>query len=554
MEQQPRNQPVEAATSTAVRFSEIPKTSRLFNDFLYDFDRVASFYQRSGRDLDSLAEHARRVALEHYEREAVAEVLTDQNQRAGATDETLANVERLRQPDAVAVITGQQASLFTGPLYTLYKALTAIKLAARLREQGVNAVPMFWIASEDHDFAEVNHCRLVNREGQLAAITYTACPPKEGKPVGHVRLCDEINANIDELLAALPESEFIPRLAADLREAYQPGAGFADAFGQLMMKFLGKFGVVMINPLDDRLKHIAGAIYERALQRTPEIASALVAQSRALESAGYHAQVYTSLEAVPLFMMDDGRRTAMVRRDDGFYLKGSEKRFNIEELLDTVHRCPTCFSPNVTLRPVVQDFLLPTVAYIGGPAEIAYFAQLRPAYRLLDRVEPVVLPRASLTIIEKRYARALGKHGLQFTDLFEGLHEVMVKVVERGLDADTAAVFEETEKLFTEQLEKLRASLSAVDATLAEALKGGREKILYQIHNLRTRFVHNRAKRDEATRHQIERAFAVLYPNKTLQERELNSAYFLSRYGYELIDRLYAEVEVGLSHHKLVYL
>jgi bacillithiol biosynthesis cysteine-adding enzyme BshC len=558
MAQQPNDQspkPDLAATPSAVRFSEIPKTTQLFKDFLYDFNRVARFYEQGGRDGHPLAEHARRVVAQPYEREAVAEVLTDQNRRAGAGEATLANIERLRQRDAVAVITGQQAGLFTGPLYTLYKALTAIKLAAHLREQGVNAVPMFWIASEDHDFEEVNHCCLVNREGQLTTISYTACPPKEGKPVGQVTLCEEINEDIAELIAALPESEFMPRLAADVRAAYQPGVSFADAFGQLMMKLCGPFGVVLINPLDDRLKRIAGDIYQPALARAPELAAALVEQSQALETAGYHAQVYTSPESVPLFIMDEGRRTAMVRREDGFfYLKGSEKRFAAEELLDTVSRCPACFSPNVTLRPVVQDFLLPTVAYIGGPAEIAYFAQLRPVYSLLGRVEPVVLPRASLTLIEKRHAKTLGKHGLEFTDLFDGLHEVMVKVVERSVDADTAAVFEETERLFTGQLEKLQESLAAVDPTLAEALKGGREKILYQLHHLRTRFVHNRSKRDETTRTQIERAFAGLYPNKNLQERELNAAYFLARYGYELIDRLYEEVEVGFSHHKLVYL
>jgi bacillithiol biosynthesis cysteine-adding enzyme BshC len=552
---QPRNEapPESGSAPQAIPFSEIPKTSRLFSDFLYDFDRVARFYETNGRD-GHLAEHARRIIAQSYEREAVADVLLEQNRQAGAGEETLANIERLRQSDAAVIITGQQAGLFTGPLYTIYKALTAIKLAAHLRNHGVNAVPMFWIASEDHDFEEVNHCRLINREGQLITISYTACPPKEGKPVGYVQLCDEINEDISELIAALPESEFMPRLAADLREAYRTGESFADAFGKLMMKFFGKFGVVIINPLDDRLKRIAGAIYERALSRTPEIAAALVEQSRALESAGYHTQVYTSTESVPLFMMDEGRRTAMVRRDDGFfYLKGSEKRFKTEELLETVNRCPSCFSPNVTLRPVVQDFLLPTAAYIGGPAEIAYFAQLRPAYALLGRVAPVVLPRASLTLIEKRHAKTLGKHGLEFTDLFAGLHEVMVKAVERSLDATTAAVFEETEKAIIEQLEKLRASLTSVDSTLAEALKGGREKILYQLSHLRTRFVHNRTKRDETTRQQIERAFTALYPNKNLQEREINAAYFLARYGYELIDRLYEEIEVGASHHQLVY-
>lgn len=542
-------------TDNTISFSQIPRTSRLFNDFLYSFDRVSRFYQPEGLSASALVARAPKVAAQAFSRDAVADALADQNRWAGAGEQTFANIERLRQKDSVVVITGQQAGLFTGPLYTVFKALTAIKLAERLRAEGVNAVPMFWIASEDHDFEEVNHTRLVNREGQLVTITYAGCSPKEGKPVGHVKLNEKISENIDEVIAALPESEFMPRLIEDLRDSYRAGANFADAFGKMMMKLFGKFGVVLINPLDDRLKAVAGEIYSRAMSNAPDFAARLVNASAQLESSGYHAQVYTNADAVPLFMLDDGRRTAMVRRDDGrFHLKNGEKSFGADELLETVRRCPSCFSPNVTLRPIVQDFLLPTVAYIGGPAEIAYFAQLRPNYRLLDRVDPVVLPRASFTLIEKRHAKTMSKYGIQFADLFAGFEEALKAVVERSLDQNTATIFDETEKAFEDQLEKLRASLVAVDPTLADALKGGREKILYQLHNLRTRFIHTRGKRDETTKQQIERLFSVLYPNKNLQEREINVAYFLARYGYELIDRIYDEVDVGLHDHKLINL
>jgi bacillithiol biosynthesis cysteine-adding enzyme BshC len=536
-----------------ISFDQIPRTSRLFNDYLYNFDRVSRFYQPSGLDVSALVARAPKVAAQTFSRDAVADALADQNALAGASDLTFANIDRLRQKDSVVVITGQQAGLFTGPLYTVFKALTAIKLAEHLRAHGLNVVPMFWVASEDHDFEEVNHTRLINREGQLVTITYAGCSPKEGKPVGHVKLNEKISENIDQMVAALPESEFMPRLVEDLRDSYKAGANFADAFGSMMIKLFGKFGVVLINPLDDRLKAVAGEIYAGAMSNAPEFASRLLNATAQLEASGYHAQVYANAEAAPLFMLDEGRRTAMTRRDDGrFYLKGSEKSFGAAELLETVRRCPSCFSPNVTLRPIVQDFLLPTLAYIGGPAEIAYFAQLRPNYGLLNRVDPVALPRASFTLIEKRHAKTMSKYDIKFTDLFAGFEEVMKMVVERSLDQNTATVFDEIEKVFDDQLDKLNASLTAVDSTLADALKGGREKILYQLHNLRTRFVHNRGKRDETTRQQIERLFAALYPNKNLQEREINVFYFLARYGYELIDRIYDEVEVGLHDHKLV--
>ena len=541
-------------TTNTISFSEIPKTSRLYSDFLYDFKKVENFYEAGGYELSALVKRAERVAAQNYNRDAVTDVLLDQNQRAGAGAETLANIERLREKNSVVTITGQQAGLFTGPLYTVFKALTAIKLAAELRVQGVNAVPVFWVAAEDHDFAEVNHTRLVNRDGQLVTITYGACSPAEGKPVGAVTLCEEINDNIDELLAALPVSEFIPQLENDLRQAYAAGTGFADAFSKMMMKLFGKYGVVLINPLDDRLKHIAGEIYTQAMTRASEFADTLVKQSSALEAAGYHAQVYTSDEAVPLFIMDEGRRTALVQRDGYFHFKGSDKKIKSEELLDTVNRCPNCFSPNVTLRPIVQDFLLPTVAYIGGPAEIAYFAQIRSGYQLLGRIEPLVLPRASFTLIERRFAKTMTKNGLNFQDLFAGLAEVFTKIGEQSLDKETSDTFQETEAVIEKQVEKLREVLLKVDSPLAEALKGGKANMLSNIHRLRATYVKNVSQRDEATRNQIERAFAVLYPNKGLQERELNVSYFLARYGYGIIDEVYEALDLRERGHQLLNL
>ncbi len=540
-------------TTNTISFSEIPKTSRLFSDFLYDFKKVENFYEAGGYELSALVKRAERVAAQDYNRDAVADVLLDQNQQAGAGAETLANIERLREKDSVVTITGQQAGLFTGPLYTVFKALTAIKLAAELRTKGVNAVPVFWVAAEDHDFAEVNHTRIVNREGQLITITYGACSPAEGKPVGSVTLCDEIKDNIDELLAALPESEFVPQLENDLREAYSAGTGFADAFSKMMMKLFGKYGVVLINPLDDRLKHIAGKIYSEAMNRASEFADTLVKQSSALEAAGYHAQVYTSPEAVPLFIMDEGRRTALVKRDGYFHFKGSNKKIKSEELLETVNRCPNCFSPNVTLRPIVQDFLLPTVAYIGGPAEIAYFAQIRSGYQLLGSIEPLVLSRASFTLIEKRAAKTLTKNGLNFQDLFVGLPEVLTAIGEKSLDKVTAETFQETETVIENQVEKLREVLLKIDPPLAEALKGGKASMLSNIQRLRATYVKNISQRDEATKTQIERAFAVLYPNKGLQEREINVSYFLARYGYELIDQIYEALDLNERGHQLIY-
>jgi len=535
----------------ALRFTDIPRITRLFNDFLYDYDKVARFYINCGRTVSPLAEHARQVGAREFDRKQVPDALERINRSAGSPDLTFKHIDMLRRPGSVAIVTGQQAGLFTGPLYTIHKALTVIKLAACLREQGVEAVPVFWVASEDHDYPEVNHCRVVDNEGRIKDITYSASELPDDAPVGRIQLCEGIGEKVDELISALPRSEFMPDLERYLRESYAPGVGFAEAFSRLMARLFRDYGVVLLDPLDDELKKVAAPLYSRAIEHSSEIARALVERSGDLERAGYHSQIHVSEDMVPLFIMDEGRRLAMTLRDGRFHVKGSHRSFSMEELVELSERCPNCFSPNVTLRPVVQDYLLPTAAYIGGPAEIAYFAQLRAVYETLGRPDPCVLPRASMTLIEGRHAKTLKKYGLELRDFFDGLHPAITKVVEQSLDRATTQVFEETERLFNDQLDKLEKACRN-DGTLVDSVKRAREKVLYQVDHLRTRFVHASAHREETTFRQVERAFTTLLPDKNLQERELNVFYFLSRYGPSLIGEIYEAVDIGYSNHRLV--
>jgi bacillithiol biosynthesis cysteine-adding enzyme BshC len=543
-----------ARLDDALRFTEIPHTTRLFNDFLYDYPKVSRFYPDFGRSLKPIADHARSVGAVEVDRKRVPDALERINRRAGSSDLTFKHIDMLRRPGSVAIVTGQQAGLFTGPLYTIHKALTVVKLARCLREQGVDAIPVFWIASEDHDYEEVNHCTVVDREGKLARVEYQSGGYAADTPVGNVKLCEGIGATIDALINALPPSEFVQEIETDLRECYAEGTGFAEAFARLMARLFRDYGVVLLDPLDEELKQVAAPLYSRAIEKTEEIATALVERSRELEEAGYHAQVRITEDMVPLFIMDDGRRVALTRQGDRFMVKGTGRSFGKQELTDLAARCPNCFSPNVTLRPIVQDFLLPTAAYVGGPAEIAYFAQLMVVYEALDRPRPCVLPRASFTIVEGRHQKTMRKYGLRLQDFFDGLHSAVTKVVEQSLDRDTAARFGEIELVLNEQLDRLETALRKTDATLSDSIQSARAKILYQIEHLRTRFVHSSAHREETTYRQVERAFTTLFPDKGLQERELNVFYFLSKYGPSLIRDLYDATDLGFSNHKLVYI
>jgi bacillithiol synthase len=538
-------------------FERIPQQSRLFLDYLRDPIALRRFYPSAIRFHHELSERAPEVlAAYSTNRGELCDALEAMNRSWGATDETLSNISRLREADCLAVVSGQQAGLFTGPLYTVYKALSAVKLAGCLTQRGTKAVPVFWIATEDHDFAEVATAEFIGCDCRLASVQVQTNMHREGAPVGSVRLDASINETIERLIEVLPTSEFIPEIESLLRETWVEGRGYGEAFARMMTRLTGRYGLILLDPLDAKLKELAAPLYAEAARSAPDIAAALVARSKELEEAGYHAQVATSENAFPLFLhTEDGARHAVARTTNGRYkVKDAREEFTVEELAEKAMREPQRFSPNVTLRAVVQDYLLPTVAYCGGSAEIAYFAQTAEVYRLLNRPATPILPRASLTIVERRTWRTLERYGLKLSDLFEGLDAVLARVVEEHLGSETAQTFNRTEASINRELNELQEQLKSVDPTLADALETGRRKINHQLEGLRTRFHRAQMSRDRAAHRQLERAFAALYPNKTLQERHINITSLLARHGSYITNWIYDAINLGSPDHQIVYL
>jgi bacillithiol biosynthesis cysteine-adding enzyme BshC len=496
------------------------------------------------------------LAAQRVDRNRVAGALARMNQAWGAGNETLENVELLRDPETIAVVSGQQAGLFTGPLYTVYKALSAVKLAGCLRQRNTKAVPVFWMAAEDHDFAEVARAEFIGRDCQLKHVSVDTNVHNEGQPVGHVVLDQSIAAVIDQLFEVLPASEFSADMKSLVQQAWQPGRSYSDAFATMMTALVGRYGLIFLDPLDSELKQLAAPLYSAAAERAPEIGAALEERSRELEAAGYHAQVLATANSFPLFLHDEtGARHALTRGDNGKYrTKENDTEYTTGELAAMARETPERFSPNVTLRAVVQDYLLPTIAYYGGAAEIAYFAQTAEVYRVLDRPATPILPRSSLTMIERHSGRVLERYGLTLADFFEGLEPVIKRVVEEHLGARTAKLFTDTEQNLNSELDRLRDELKSVDPTLASALDTGRKKIQYQLDGLRTRFVRAQMARDEAAHRQLQRAFDQLYPNKDLQERHINITSLLSRHGTYVIEWIFNAINLSNSDHQIVYL
>jgi uncharacterized protein YllA (UPF0747 family) len=564
-----------------IPFDQIPQQTRLFLDYLRDPMALRRFYPEAVRFHYEVSERRNFVLANHKtDRATVCDALERTNSSWGAGEKTLANISHLREADCIAVVSGQQAGLFTGPLYTIHKALSAVKLAECMSERGIKSVPVFWIATEDHDFPEVAKAEIINRDCALSSVSVPADVHPDGLPVGQVTLDESIEASLQSLLAALPQTEFSDDLEKLLRDAYQPGRKFSDAFAQVMTALVGQQGLILLDPLDSQLKQVAAPLYAEAARRAHEIAIAIVNRSRELEEAGYHAQVAPSENSFPLFWHDDnGARHALTRTSGGKYQAKSAGQkpdpgvpdggaplgwdgegglsaedYTAEELAAWALREPDRFSPNVTLRAVVQDFLLPTVAYYGGAAEIAYFAQTAEVYRILDRPVTPILHRASMTLVERHTWRSLERYGISLPDFFAGLDHVLARVVKEYLGRETAEAFDHTTSSFNSELDDLQEQLRRVDPTLADALEKGRRKINYQIDGLRTRFNRAQVGRDEAVHRQIERAFDLLYPGKTLQERRINMTSLLARHGRYVVDWIYGAIDLGSNDHQIVYL
>ena len=547
-----------------ISFDQIPQQSKLFLDYLHDASALRRFYPEAVKHHFDLPGRRDQVLANYpVDRARLCTSLERMNRNWGASEQTLQHIARLGEADCIAVVTGQQAGLFSGPLYTIYKALSAIKLAECLTQRGVKAVPVFWIASEDHDFEEVATAEFINRDCALSSVSMAGEIHHDGLPVGSVKLDETIHGVVDGLLRSLPQTEFGDELRSLLHDSYTPGQRFSDSFARMMARLTGTRGLILLDPLDADLKQMAAPIYAEAARRAPEIAQAIASRSRELVEAGYHAQVTPSENSFPLFLHDEtGARQALTRTANGEYGPKPDREggrsigvpCSTDELAERALREPDRFSPNVTLRAVVQDYLLPTIAYYGGAAEIAYFAQTSEVYRILARPVTPILPRASLTFVEKHTWRSLERYGIRLQDFFAGLDHVIAQVVEKYLSKETAETFGHTTQAFNRELDALQDQLRRADPTLAAALDKGRRKINYQIDGLRTRFNRSQVARDEVVRRQIEHAFDLLYPRKALQERHINITSFIARHGLYFVDWIFDAIELETNDHNVVYL
>lgn len=540
-----------------ISFSHLPGASRLFADYIENFDRLAAFYAADYRSRAALLDQAERVGQRDYPRAEVTKILQRQNRHWGAGEAVERHLAALAQKDSVAVVTGQQVGIFGGPLFTLYKALTCLKLAESLSARlGKTVVPIFWLAADDDDVAEVNRLTVLNRENELVPFS-CVFDTDERRPVAQVHLTSNIENCHRAFSEAIPETEFKTDILQALRQAYFAGESLPDAFARWLVNLLGHYGLVVMNPTDAELKRLAGPIFAREInENSPSTEAALRAAAK-LGAAGYTPQVSLRPGRFNLFYVQTQRHT-LEQRDGKVVSTDGALQLSLAELLQDLREHPEHFSPNVILRPVLQDFLLPTVAYVAGPAEIAYFAQLRSVYETFEVPMPAIFPRQSMTLLEKKIARVLEKYRLQITDFWtthgSAAEELIGRVVKRDaadeLFTPVAAVRDELGR----QLAVLKTRAIAVDATLGGFIDKERGKIFHQLDGIEKKLLQATKRQNETLAQQIAKAAYALYPHHHLQERELSLVPFLCKYGRGLIQKLYEQIDLANFQHQIMEL
>jgi len=537
--------------SECLPFTQIPHTTRLFADFLSDYPKVQQFYSRPPYVQEWLKDEASRIHYDPDRRERVAVILRRLNQSWGASAQSLENIERLRL-GAAAAVTGQQVGLFGGPLFSIYKALTAVQLARMATEAGVNCVPVFWLATEDHDLDEVKHVAMPGADASLEPLVATTASTPDA-PVGRVSFGPEIQLLVERAAELLGDTNIL----SALRESYCPGQSFGSSFARLFANLFAQWGVILLDASDPELHRIAAPIYRAAAERAAEIDNALFDRGKELEAGGYHQQVKVTPSSTLLFTLRDGARVAVHRysfdNESSEFLVENEK-ISRGELLARIDSAPQDFSPNVLLRPVVQDYLLPTLAYTGGSAEIAYFAQVDVVYeKLLGRTTPIV-PRFSATLVEPKLESLLNRYRLSLTDIFPGPESLREQLAARALPNGLRSAFEDAESSLKSSLTAVRGALERLDKTLLDAANNAEAKIHHQLESLRVKAARAELRQTEVLGRHAQLLSNALYPNKTLQEREIAGIYFLSRYGQELLRNLYDSIHADCLDHQVISL
>jgi len=523
----------------------------LVGEYAFNFQKLSQLYAGDPAKPDSWRQAIARVHSQPRD-PAIAGVIATQQAARGAPPRAQEAAARLADPRAVVIATGQQAGVFGGPLFTLLKAATAIQLATKItREHNVPAVPVFWVDAEDHDWQEIRSCTILDAEFQPKTITLPNVEGAGELPIAQLTLDDRINAAINDLLATLPTTDFTTELGDTIRRAYRPRAKMAEAFSTWIESILGPHGLVVFEAADPAAKSLAAPVFVRELESPGRTAALAASGGERLRALGHQPQVAPQEGSVSLFHLD-GARQPIRREGDQFFV--GDTPVTLKSLLDEARTKPGRFSPNVLLRPLVQDTLFPTICYVSGPSELAYLGQLREVYQHFDIPMPLIYPRASATLIDGSASRFLNKHQMPLDALRSQDESALNQLLQSQLPPEIEESLKNAEDTLRGALQRVIDAMRALDPTLAGAAKTTMGKMEHDLKSLQGKVIQAAKRRDETLRRQFVRAQAQIFPLGHPQERTLTLVYFINRYGPGLVDTLLRTLPMELGRHWVVTL
>ena len=456
-----------------------------------------------------------------------------------STPEARERLERFVEASGYMVTTGQQPGLFTGPLYSIYKGLTAIALAGELEQQlGKPVVPVFWVASEDHDWAEVNHTYTLDSANELHRIDVADPDGDSRRPIHRVSLGEELGRAIDEFADIFPPTDFRDRALETLRQAYPPGATLADGFRDTIDALLGPLGLVTTDAADPVVKQSSAPLLWGAIEAAERHEAALRETGQRLEDAGYGTQVAILPNAANVFLEGPRGRERVYCTEDGFRLHTSGQALTADQIRTRITSDPKLLSPNVLLRPVVESHVFPTLSYVGGPGELAYWAQLGGYFEAQGIRMPVVYPRVSVTVVEAKIAKVLGKFGVDASALGRPFHEVAAEFARDEVPEGVRRALGELRGAVGTGATRLIEESRGIDPTLKGPIQAARNATFSAFNDAEKKIVQSLKRQSEIALGQLEKAQKNLFPDGRPQERVLNVFQYLVRYGDELIPHL----------------
>jgi bacillithiol biosynthesis cysteine-adding enzyme BshC len=505
----------------------VPRGSQLVEDYVAGRPSVSTFFSASAWDLAAFHDQAASVSARFSGTQAAwLDGVRAPGERARA------RLEAVRRGDGFVVTTGQQPGLFGGPLYSLYKAVTAAVLAEALEQElGRPVAPVFWTASEDHDWAEVRHTTWVDTENQLQQLVLPDVPGAGQQPLHRLAMGPGVTELVDRAAQASPDTELAAHWFERIRVMYAPERTLSQAFEDLLAELLEPLGVLFVQAHDSWLKHASAPVLAAELQGAAAHEQHLAERAAQLEGAGFGVKVSILDGGVNLFVEGPSGRERLYRDGDGFQLRHSGARFTHDELLAVVRDTPDRVSPNVLLRPVVESAVLPTLAYVAGPGELAYWAQLSPLFEAHGIRMPRVVPRLGASVVEAKVGKVLDKFDLDLEALDRPFHELAAERARDEIPDEVRRAMGALRGAIGSGVTELDKAVRALDPTLKGPVGHVRSVALDALTDVERKVMQAVKRESEIALQQIEKAHVHLFPEGRPQERVFNPVYYLVRYG-----------------------